>query len=87
MKIRLNGKVFTGISYNQGSFTGDRGHVFIAGVQQCSYALSLQAKTRVWFRKTITELEQTITYQNTCQTCAKNVIELIQTNKTMEASK
>jgi hypothetical protein len=82
MKVRLNGKVFTGITYNQGAFSGDRGHVFIGGVQQCSHALSLQTKTRVWLRKTMGELEKTITYQNTCQACAKNVTQLMEANKT-----
>lgn len=83
MKVRLEGKLFTGVTYNQGAFSGDRGHLFILGVQQCSHALSLQAKNRVWARLiTIAKLEKTIADGGICQACAKNVTALIEANKT-----
>ncbi len=88
MAIRLEGKLFTGVTYNQGAFSGDRGHLFILGVQQCSYALSIQAKNRVWIKLfTIAKLEKTITDGNICNACAKNVGQLIEANKTKEADK
>jgi hypothetical protein len=83
MAVRLEGKLFTGVTYNQGAFSGDRGHLFILGVQQCSHALSLQAKNRVWLKLfTIAKLEKTITEGSICQACAKNVTQLIEAKKT-----
>lgn len=85
MAVKLDGKPFTGVTYNQGAFSGDRGHLFILGVQQCSHALSLQAKNRVWVKLiTMAKLEKTIADGSICQACAKNVTQLIEANKTKD---
>lgn len=79
MAIKYEGKPFTGITYNQGSFTGDRGHLFIKGIQQCSHSLSLQAKNRIWQRLfTIAKLQEIISQGSVCQSCSKKVIKLIE---------
>ena len=81
MKVRLEGKPFTGVTYNQGAFSGDRGHLFIKGIQQCSHSLSIQAKNRIWQRLfTIAKLQELIADGNICQSCAKNVTKLIEAN-------
>ena len=48
MSVKLNGKPFTGVSYNQGIFSGNKGHIFIDGHVKCSYSLNLYAKNRIW---------------------------------------
>ncbi len=81
MAVKLDGKPFTGVTYNQGAFSGDRGHLFIKGIQQCSHSLSIQAKNRIWQRLfTIAKLQELIADGNICQSCAKNVTKLIETN-------
>jgi bacterioferritin-associated ferredoxin len=79
MAVKLDGKLFTGVTYNQGAFTGDRGHLFIKGIQQCSHSLSLQARNRIWQKLfTIAKLQETISNGSICQACAKKVTNLIQ---------
>jgi len=79
MAVKLNGKLFTGVTYNQGAFTGDRGHLFIKGIQQCSYFLSLQGRNRIWQNLfTIAKLQEKITGGSICQACAQKVIKLIE---------
>jgi hypothetical protein len=79
MAVNYEGKPFTGVTYNQGSFTGDRGHLFIKGIQQCSHLLSLQARNRIWQRLfTIAKLQETISGGSICQACAKKVTNLIE---------
>jgi hypothetical protein len=81
MAVKLDGKPFTGVTYNQGAFSGDRGHLFIKGIQQCSHSLSIQAKNRIWQRLfTIAKLQELIADGNICQSCAKNVTKLIEAN-------
>ena len=81
MAVKLDGKPFTGVTYNQGAFSGDRGHLFIKGIQQCSHSLSIQAKNRIWQRLfTIAKLKELIADGNICQSCAKNVTKLIEAN-------
>jgi hypothetical protein len=81
MAVKLDGKPFTGVTYNQGAFSGDRGHLFIKGIQQCSHSLSIQAKNRIWQRLfTIAKLQELIADGNICQSCAKNVTKLIEEN-------
>lgn len=78
MAVKLDGKPFTGVTYNQGAFSGDRGHLFIKGIQQCSHSLSIQAKNRIWQKLfTIAKLQELIADGNICQSCAKNVTKLI----------
>jgi hypothetical protein len=74
MQVLQNGKPFSGITYNQGSFTGDRGHLFIQGSQQCSYGLNLHSANRIYQNiRTIAQLKNVIDTQNVCKQCAKNV--------------
>jgi bacterioferritin-associated ferredoxin len=87
MAVKVDGKKFTGVTYNQGAFSGDRGHLFILGMQQCSYSLAIQSRNRVWQKLiTIAKLEQVIADGNICSACAKNVTQLIEANKTKEAN-
>jgi bacterioferritin-associated ferredoxin len=87
MAVKVDGKLFTGVTYNQGAYAGDRGHLFIMGMQQCSYALSLRARNRIWQKiTTIAGLEKIVAEPNTCEKCSKNVTQVIQANK-MEATK
>jgi len=79
MAITYQGKPFTGVTYNQGSYTGDRGHIFIKGIQQCSYALNAQGRNRIWESfKSIAYLKSLILEGKVCKMCAKNVNEKIQ---------
>lgn len=85
MAVKVDGKLFSGVTYNQGSFAGDRGHLFIMGMQQCSYALSYHARNRIWKKiTTIAGFEKVVVEPDTCEKCAKNVKQAIQANK-MEA--
>jgi hypothetical protein len=85
MKIVQNGKLFSGISYNQGAFTGDRGHLFIQGTQQCSYGLNLQSRNRIYQSiKTIKQLKNVLDTQNVCKQCAKKVSVAISNTEKME---
>lgn len=80
--IKMNGQPFSGVTYNQGAFAGNRGHLFIKGIQQCSYALSIKSRNRIWNSITqIAKLEQTIADGNICEQCAKNTTELIKKHK------
>lgn len=86
MAVKLDGKLFTGVSYNQGSFSGDRGHIFIKGQIQCSYSLNLSAKNRVWQKiETVKSLSNLIETGSICKVCAKETNNLIQ--KTREVGK
>ncbi len=78
MGVLYGGVPFSGVTYNQGAFTGNRGHVFIKGKQQCSYGLNLKATNRIYQPvKTIAELKNVIEAGNVCEQCAKNVGVLI----------
>ena len=77
--IKYDGKPFNGVTYNQGAYTGDRGHLFIKGEIQCSNAINYKAKNRVWIPLSkVYELENLIAQGGICQHCAKNVNALIQ---------
>ena len=79
MAVNCEGKPFTGVTYNQGSFTGDRGHLFIKGNQQCSYIINVGARNRIWQRVfTIAKLQETISGGSICEVCAKKVTNLIE---------
>ena len=78
-KVTMNGKPFSGVTYNQGSFTGDRGHIFIGGYIQCSYALNLSARFRIWEKiETVKTLSGLIETDEICKACAKKTKNLIQ---------
>jgi hypothetical protein len=79
MAVKMDGKPFTGVTYNQGSFTGDRGHIFIRGSIQCSYSLNLSGRYRVWQKvQTIKFLSELIEDGSICKVCAKKTKDLIQ---------
>lgn len=82
MAITYGGKLFTGVSFNQGSFVGDRGHFFIKGVQQCSYALSLTSRNRVWIP--FDSVNKFTNAEKICTKCSAKVAGLI---KQMEEGK
>ena len=72
--IKYDGKPFNGVTYNQGSFAGERGHLFINGVQQCKHQLNLVARNRIWNPiATITKVQTLITNGGICEQCAKTV--------------
>ena len=78
MTVLYGGKPFSGVTYNQGAFTGDRGHLFIKGIQQCSYGLNLKARNRIYqVIQTIAKLKNVIEAGGVCEQCAKNVGVLI----------
>lgn len=80
MTVLYGGKPFSGITYNQGAFSGDKGHLFIKGIQQCSYALNRKSKNRVWFPiKGIAELERNINgNENLCSACRTEILAKIE---------
>jgi hypothetical protein len=79
MGVKLDGKLFTGVSYNQGSFAGDKGHIFIKGQIQCSYSLNLSAKNRIWQKiESVKYLSNLIETGSICKVCAKQTKGLIQ---------
>lgn len=80
MAVLYGGKPFSGITYNQGAFSGDKGHLFIKGIQQCSYALNRKSKNRVWIPfKLIGELVRNINSNaNVCSACRKEVLAKIE---------
>jgi hypothetical protein len=72
--VKLQGKPFSGITYNQGVFTGNRGHIFIKGHQQCTYGLNIQSANRIFQAiNTILDLENAIKLDNICKQCHKKV--------------
>lgn len=80
--IKYDGKPFNGVSYNQGAFAGDRGHLFIGGEMQCNYGINPQAKNRIWqpvFK--IAQLEKIIADGSICKQCVKNVTKRIEEYK------
>jgi hypothetical protein len=80
MIIKMDGKPFSGVTYNQGQFTGTQGHLFIAGEQQCSYGLNYQARNRIWDKvRTWSQLESLISGDDICKQCAKNATSKIAT--------
>ena len=79
MTVNYNNKPFTGVTYNQGAFTGNRAHFFIKGQQQCSYSLNLQAGNRIYKTiQTIANLQKLINTKSACKQCASNVNAAIQ---------
>jgi hypothetical protein len=77
-RVLYGGQPFSGVTYNQGAFSGDKGHLFIRGEQQCSYGLSLMSKSRIYCKiATIAKLQDVIQTGNVCEQCAKNVQILI----------
>ena len=82
MRVIYEGKPFTGVTYNQGLFAGNRGHLFLKGQIQCSYPLNLQANNRIYqVIKTIAKLENVIQTGKVCKQCAKNVSVAINSKK------
>lgn len=80
--IKYGGELFSGVTYNQGQFSGKNGHLFILGKQQCNYGLSLQARNRIWIPITKwSKMEQIISNGDTCKQCAKNVTAKIDARK------
>jgi hypothetical protein len=78
MAVKLDGILFTGVSYNQGSFSGNKGHIFIKGQIQCSYSLNLSAKNRIWQKiESIKHLLSLIETGSICKACAKQTKDLI----------
>jgi hypothetical protein len=78
MTVKMNGKPFTGVTYNQGSFTGDRGHLLIAGQVQCSSSLNLTGKGRIWEKIETTEaLLELLEADSICKVCVKQTKALI----------
>ena len=77
-RVTMNGKPFSGVTYNQGSFTGNRGHIFINGYIQCSYGLNVSARSRIWEKiETVKVLSQLVETDEICKVCAKKTKELI----------
>jgi len=77
--IKMDNAPFTGITYNQGPYTGNRGHLVIKGQLMCKSGLNLQAKNRIWNKITSTEnLEFSAKESNTCKQCSKKVLSLIE---------
>jgi hypothetical protein len=82
MSVKLNGKPFTGVSYNQGSFAGNKGHIFINGYIKCSYSLNLSAKNRIWKKiQTIENFLSLIQSGSICKVCAEQTTNLIKEAK------
>ena len=82
MTVNYGGKPFSGVTYNQGAFSGNRGHLFIKGKQQCSHGLNLKAYNRIYETMTkIDELVLAIKNDNICKQCATNVTKLIKEAK------
>jgi len=82
MIIKMNGKPFSGVTYNQGQFTGTQGHLFIAGEQQCNYGLNYEARNRIWDQvRTWSQLASLISNDGICKQCAKNATAKIATHK------
>lgn len=80
--VKLDGQPFSGVTFNQGVFAGNRGHIYIQGVQQCKYAINVMARNRLWISiKTITDLEKRIQGAEICQQCAKTTSEKINKHK------
>jgi hypothetical protein len=78
MSIKLDGKPFTGVSYNQGAFSGNKGHIFINGQVKCSYSLNLSAKNRIWEKiQTIENFLSLIETGSICKVCAEQTKNLI----------
>lgn len=76
--IKINGAPFTGITYNQGAFAGNRGHLVIKGQLMCKTSMNLHAKNRIWNQITSTANLENIANQNdTCKQCSKKVLDLI----------
>ena len=79
MTIKMNGKPFTGVTYNQGSFTGHRGHIFIGGRIQCAYSLNLSGRNRIWEKiETLNVLSELLETDKICKVCAKKTKDLIE---------
>jgi len=77
-RVLYGGVPFSGVTFNQGPFSGDKGHLFIKGQQQCSYGLSLMSRSRIYRQiSTIAKLQDVISAENVCEQCAKNVQTLI----------
>jgi hypothetical protein len=84
MTVKMDGKPFTGVTYNQGSYTGDKGHIFIHGIMQCSYSLNLHGRYRIWQKiRTIKYLSNLIEENSICKVCANKTKNLIK--QTMES--
>jgi hypothetical protein len=78
MAVKVNGKIFTGVTYNQGPFGGDRGHIFINGRIQCSCSLNLHASNRIWLEiRLVKDLVDLVKQGSTCKICAKKTKTLI----------
>ncbi len=79
MGVKLDGKPFTGVSYNQGSFSGNKGHIFIKGQIQCSYSLNLSGKNRIWQKiETIKYFLDVIKTDSICKVCSEQTKNLIE---------
>jgi hypothetical protein len=76
--IKMDGKPFTGVTYNQGAYAGNRGHLAIKGQLMCKTSMNLHANNRIWNRITSTaNLENIANQDNTCKQCSKKVLDLI----------
>lgn len=76
--IKMDNKPFTGVTYNQGAFAGNRGHLVIKGQLMCNVSMNLHANNRIWNRITSTaNLENIANQNNTCKVCSKKVLDLI----------